>query len=123
MGETLLIVDYARHLRTLYDLELSEDGYQVLLADREEEAIKILRERCPDLVIIDGGLLLSKGIGPLEKIRGLCSHTLIVANDVKHDTCENLLNSQLVDYCLIKSSDLDQLRQKIKEALTEKKCP
>jgi len=107
----------------LYDLELSEEGYQILLAEDEDGAIRILKEGCPDLVIIDGELLLSNGISPLERIRSFCNRTLIVLNDANYDTCKNLSDSYLVDDCIIKSSDLDRLRWKIKEVLAEKQLP
>ena len=122
MRETLLIVDYNKNLRMLYDLELSEEGYKILLAQSEDEAIRILKAGCPDLVIIDGELLLSNGISPLERIRTFCNRTLIVLNDTTDDTCEKLLDNHLVDACLVKSSDLDQLRLKIKEVLGENSC-
>ena len=122
MRETLLIIDYNKNLRILYDLELSEEGYDILLAENEDEAIRILKEECPNLAIIDGELLLSNGISPLERIRTFCKRTLIVLNDVSHDTCKNFLDSCLVDDCIIKSSDLDQLKWKIKEVLAEKNC-
>ena len=122
MRETLLIVDYNKNLRMLYDLELSEEGYKIWLAQNEDEAIRILKEGCPDLVIIDGELLLSNGISQLERIRTFCHRTLIILNDTTDDTCENLLDSHLVDACLVKSSDLDQLRLKIKEVLGENRC-
>ena len=120
MRETILIVDYSKNLRMLYKHELSEDGYRILLAENEDEAIHILKKECPNLVIIDGELLLSNGVTPLKRIRIYCKQTLIVLNDVNHDTCENLLDSCLVDECVIKSSDLDQLREKINEVLVEK---
>ena len=123
MGETLLIVDYNKNLRMLYDLELSEAGYKIVLAENEDESIRILKEGCPDLVIIDGELLLSNGISPLERIRTFCNRTLIVLNDISYDTCEHLLDSCLVDDCLVKSSDLNQLRWKIKEVLGKNSCP
>ena len=123
MGETLLIVDYNKNLRMLYALELSEAGYKIVLAENEDEAVRILKEGCPDLVIIDGELLLSNGISPLERIRTFCNRTLIVLNDISYDTCENMLDSYLVDDCLVKSSDLNQLRWKIKEVLGKNSCP
>ena len=122
MRETLLIIDYRQTLRMLYDLELREEGYHLLLAENEDEAIKKLKDECPDLVIIDGAILLSEGITPLEKIRGFCNRTLIVVNDVSSDTCKSLVCSSLVDDCIVKSSDLDKLRGKIKELLKEKQC-
>ena len=123
MRETLLIVDYNKNLRRLYDLELSDEGYNIALAENEDEAIRILKEGCPDLVIIDGELLLSNGISPLERIRDFCKRTLIILNDISHETCEHLLDSYLVDDCLVKSSDLNQLRWKIKEVLGKNSCP
>ncbi len=118
--KSILIVDYNKTLRMLYHLELSEEGYRVLLAENEDEAMKIIKDECPDLVIIDGEILLSGGINSLEKIRSFCNRTVIVLNDVNYDTCENLLDSYLVDDCIIKSSDIDQLRCKIKEVLVKK---
>ena len=88
-----------------------------MLAENEDEAIKILKDQCPDLVIIDGELLLSKGISPLERIRTFCNRTLIVLNDTSYDACENLLDSYLVDDCLVKSSDLAQLKLSLKKIL------
>ena len=123
MRETLLIVDYNKNLRMLYDLELREEGYRILLANNEEKAMKILKNECADMVIIDGELILSNGISLLERMRTLCNRTLIVLNDITYDTCENLLDSHLVDECLVKSSNLDQLKCKIKEALAEKQLP
>lgn len=122
MRETLLIVDYNKNVRMLYDHALSEEGYNILLAQNEDEAMRILKEGCPDLLIIDGELLLSDGISPLERIRTFCSRTLIVLNDTTDDTCENLLDTHLVDACIVKSSDLDQLSFKIKEVLGENRC-
>ena len=123
MRETLLIVDYNKNLRKLYDLELSDEGYNIALAENEDEAIRILKEGCPDLVIIDGELLLSNGISPLARMRTFCNRTLIILNDISYDTCEHLLDSYLVDDCLVKSSDLNQLRWKIKEVLGKNSCP
>ena len=122
MRGTLLIVDYSKNLRMLYDLELSEEGYEILLADNEDGVMRMLNEVCPDLVILDGELLLSNGITLLERIRTFCDRTLIILNEASNDTCSNFLNSHLVDDCLIKSSDLDRLKWIIKEALVEKKC-
>ncbi len=123
MRETLLIVDYNKNLRMLYDLELSEEGYQILLAENEDESVRMLKEICPDLVIIDGELLLSKGIILLERIRSFCDRTLIILNEVSYNTCSNFLNSHLVDDCFIKSSNIDRLKLKIKEVLVEKQYP
>lgn len=118
MSGTLLIVDHRQNLRMLYNHELNEEGYQVLLAANEDEAINILENECPDLVILDGKLLLIGGIKPLEKIKSLCNNTLIVVNDVDHKSCKQLLSSFPVDDCIVKSSDLGSLKDKIKTIIS-----
>lgn len=120
MRETIVIIDYRQSLRRLYDLELSDEGYEILPAENEEEALRMLKNRCPDLVIIDGEVLLSGGIDTLERIKNFCGRTLIVVNDANASTCEKLMGLPLVDDCIIKSSDLDQLRLKIRQVLLQK---
>jgi len=120
LRETLLIVDYRKNLRVLYSHELHEEGYRVLLADNEDEATNILESECPDLIILDGKLLLLEGTKPLENFKNACSNTLIIINDVDYKSCEKLLSSSPVDGCIVKSSDLDDLKEKINEMFDKK---
>jgi len=116
----LLIVDYTQNLRVLYSHELREEGYRVLLADSDDEATKILEGECPDLIILDGKLLLTEGTELLEKFKNFCSDTLIIINDVDYKSCEKLLSSSPVDGCIVKSSDLDYLKEKINEIFAKR---
>jgi len=120
MQKTLLIVEHRKNLRMLYDYELLDEGYRVLLAENEDDALKILRHECPDLIIVDGQLVLKQGPNTLKKIKSFCDHTLIVVNDANHKSCKELLCSSLVDDCIVKSSDFDSLKEKIKTILSKK---
>ncbi len=114
MQGTLLIVDHRENLRILYDHELHEEGYRILLAENEDDALRTLQHECPDLIIIDGQLVMTKGTTILEKIKIFCDHSLVVVNDADHRSCKELLRSFLVDDCIVKSSDLSSLKDKIK---------
>ncbi len=120
MQGTLLIVDHRENLRILYDHELHEEGYRILLAKNEDDALRTLQHECPDLIIIDGQLILTKGTNTLEKIKNFCDRTLIVVNDADHRSCKELLRSFLVDDCIVKSSDFDSLKERIKTILSKK---
>jgi DNA-binding response OmpR family regulator len=120
MQKTLLIVEHRKNLRMLYDHELLDEGYRVLLAENEDEALRILQHECPDLIIVDGQLLLTQGPNTLEKIKSFCDHTLIVVNDANQKSCKKLLCSFLVDDCIVKSSDFDSLKERIKTILSKK---
>jgi len=49
----VLVVDDNADIRTLYDEELTGEGYQVITAANGEEALQIAREDPPDAVILD----------------------------------------------------------------------
>jgi len=119
MQKTLLIVDHSENLRMLYDHELHDEGYRILLAENEDDALRTLQHECPDLIIFDGQLVLTQGPRTLEKIKRFCDHTLIVVNDADHRSCKKLLSSFPVDECIVKSSDLDSLKEKIKTILSK----
>jgi DNA-binding response OmpR family regulator len=118
MQKTLLIIDHRENLRILYDHELHEEGYRILLAENVDDALSTLQHECPDLIIIDGQLILTKGTNILKKIKNFCDRTLIVVNDADHRSCKELLRSFLVDDCIVKSSDLGSLKDKIKTIIS-----
>lgn len=119
MIKTLLIVEYRENLRALYENELKEEGYRIVVAENEKEALYILHYECPDLVIISGEVVVSAGIILAEKIKRYCPHILLLVNAADFATCENLLHSSDVTAsCIVKSSDLKLLKRKIKDSIT-----
>jgi DNA-binding response OmpR family regulator len=49
----LLIVDDEEGVRSLVRMTLESDNYEILEARRAEEALKLVREHRPDLVLLD----------------------------------------------------------------------
>ena len=70
MAETILVVDDSDDLRQLYEIFLSHNGYEVKTASSAEEALSIVRDWRPNLIITD---VFMPGIGGLELITRLRS--------------------------------------------------
>lgn len=51
--QTILVVDDERNIVELARLYLSREGYKVLVSGNGREALEIVREKRPDLVVLD----------------------------------------------------------------------
>ena len=62
----------------LIEDELRDFGFtSVDVASTEEEAVRSVAERCPDLVTSDGSLLSGSGASAVKKIKNLCAVPVI----------------------------------------------
>lgn len=85
--ETLLIVDdMPQNLQVLYEM-LKGRQYEILMAARGDQALEILKERCPDLILLD---ILMPGRNGIEVCR-------IVKSDPTRDHIPILFISALDD--------------------------
>ena len=62
----VLVVDKNYPLRLLQKVELEEEGYKVLLASKAQEALEILKNEQPDLIVMDSML---SGINRIEGLQ------------------------------------------------------
>lgn len=69
--ENLLIVDDERMIRRAYATLFEAEGFSVRVAKDGEEALRLFRERVPDLVLLDVMMPKKNGIATLEEIRSL----------------------------------------------------
>jgi DNA-binding response OmpR family regulator len=112
----ILIVDDEEHIRTLYTLELEDDGHEVLALATGKGIGEHIRRFRPDVVILDIKMVDVSGLDVLQEVRSefydlpviLCSAYGSFKGDVK---------SIAADYYVVKSSDLTELKKKIKTAM------
>lgn len=78
MSNLILIVDDEEDIRTSLGGILEDEGYQVLAAADGSEAIDIVREEIPDLVLLDIWMPGLDGIQTLEQIKQLSSEMTVV---------------------------------------------
>ncbi len=112
----ILIVDDNEPIQILYADELTEEGYDVITTGDGVGLLGLIEEAQPDLVVLDIRLGETNGLDLLQDIRNtyyelpviLCSAYSAFRYDMK---------SIAADYFVVKSSDLSELKVKIKMAL------
>ncbi len=78
MSKLILIVDDEESIRTSLKGILEDEGYQVLLAENGADALDLIREEVPDLVLLDIWMPGMDGIQTLERIRNLALDLTVV---------------------------------------------
>lgn len=114
---SVLVVDDEDHILKLYQKELTEEGYQVKTATNGEQALRMVETESPDLVVLDIKLQDQNGLEILSGLRKLGGNTPIILNSA-YSVYKNDFQSWLADAYLVKSSNLDQLKKKIKELIS-----
>lgn len=120
--EKILCVDDDLSLLRLYQEELTEEGYKVILARDGKEAMAKFEKENPDLVIMDIRMPVMDGIETLTAMLGKNRQTPVILNTAYPQYRENFMTWGAEAY-IIKSSDLTELKQKIKEVLQKRKKP
>jgi CheY-like chemotaxis protein len=118
---TLLIVDDETHQRMLYQEELSEEGYQIILASNGKEALEKVLEATPDLVVLDIRMPVMDGLEALGKIIGKERNIPVIIHSAYSSYKEDFMSWAADDF-VVKSADLTELKRKIRELLEKKKA-
>ena len=100
----------------LYQLELSEEAYQVIVAKNGKEALRKFVEESPDLVVMDICMPAKDGIETLPAMLRKKRQVPVILNTAYPQYRENFMTWGAEAY-LLKSSDLTELKKKIREIL------
>ena len=65
----ILVADDDRLLRTILQHKLGQAGFEVLVASDGREALDMMRERRPDVVVLDGMMPVIDGFEALRRIK------------------------------------------------------
>ncbi|MBN2012667.1 response regulator [candidate division KSB1 bacterium] len=114
--KTILVVEDEKNLRLLYQQDLSDAGYRVLLAENGEKAIQTVSQEAIDLAILDIKMAGIDGIDTLRKIMEIDKNIKVILNSA-YSTFKSDFSTWSADAYLVKSSNLDELKSKIKELL------
>ena len=120
MRKKILVVEDEESLRLLYEEELGAEGYDVLTAENGREAIRELEEGKPDLIILDIVMPVMDGIEALGRILRKKRSIPIILN-TSYSAYRDDFMSWAADAYVTKSSDLTELKIKIKELLEKGK--
>jgi len=75
---SILVVDDEKSMREFLEIMLTQEGYQVTLAESGEKACEILDQKAFDLVITDIRMKDIDGIGVLKKAKKVTPDTMVV---------------------------------------------
>jgi CheY-like chemotaxis protein len=120
--EKVLCVDDDLSLLRLYQEELTEEGYRVILAKDGKEALKKFEKESPHVVVMDIRMPVMDGIETLTAMLGKDRQIPVILNTAYPQYQENFMTWGAEAY-VIKSSDLTELKQKIREVLNKRKKP
>ncbi len=116
----LLIVEDEENLRELYAEDLQESGYDVEKAMNGKEAMELVRKGKFDLVIMDIRMPEMDGIETLGKIITMEKKLPVIIYTAYSNYKSNFM-TWTADAYLTKSSNLDELKDKIKELIISRK--
>jgi DNA-binding response OmpR family regulator len=118
----ILVLDDDASIRLLYEDELTEEGYEVVTESNGSAIDELIVEKRPDLVLLDLKLGGSSGFEVLQAIRKEDTIVPVIfctAYPVSPKEARAMGANDLV----IKSSDLSELKLKIKKALQSNTSP
>lgn len=116
--KSILIVDDEEGIRDLYELEFQNEGFQTCSVSSGREALSYFNEKNNvDLVILDIKMTDMNGLDVLEELRAKTTGVPVILNSA-YSTYKNNFTSWLADAYLVKSSDLSELKEKVRELLT-----
>jgi two-component system, response regulator, stage 0 sporulation protein F len=116
MKDKIMIVDDEEHIRMLYAEELEDEGYIVVTISTGFNIVNKIEQEDPDLVVLDIKLNGYNGLDLLQTIKnrfedmpvGICS---------AYDTFMEDIKSIAADFYILKSHELDELKNNISSSL------
>jgi two-component system response regulator (stage 0 sporulation protein F) len=116
MSKKILVMDDDEAIQILYTDELTEEGYEVFTRSDGSNLMALIDETKPDLIVLDLRLGEKDGLDFLQEVRNT-HYNLPVILCTAYPVHKYDLKSIAADYFVVKSSDLEELKKKIKMAL------
>lgn len=117
MKKKVLVVDDEQNIRLLLKEELTDEGYDVVLAKNGAAALEIIKEEKPDLVTLDIKMPGEDGLSVLRRIREI-EYDLPVIICSAYSVYKSDFSAVAADHYVVKSSNFEDLKNKIREILS-----
>ncbi len=112
----ILIVDDEEGIRMLYSMELQDEGYEVITLPDGNGLLEVIEKENPDCVIMDIKMKEFSGLDLLQQVRKRHYNLPVILNSA-YSSFKVDLKSVAADYYVVKSSDLTELKEKLRLAL------
>jgi DNA-binding response OmpR family regulator len=112
----ILIVDDEEGIRMLYAMELQDEGYEVITLPDGKDLMDVVETQEPDCIVLDIKMREYNGLDLLQQIRRKHDDLPVILNSA-YSSFKVDLKAVAADYYVVKSSDLGELKEKLKVAL------
>ena len=118
----IVFADGEPHIRQLWLEELQDEGYEVRVAAKGDDAVRLSDSFLPDVVILEVLLPDMSGLETLRMIKSTRKETRVIL--YSHSLPPRDLSSWGVDDFVIKSTNLDNLKTVVRRCLiSERQSP
>lgn len=112
----VMIVDDEPSIRLLYREEFEDEGYQVAESPDGYQLIEKIDREKPDVVILDIKMADYNGLDLLQEVRKAFRDLPVIISSA-YGVFKGDYKTMAADYYVVKSSDLSELKEKVKKAL------
>lgn len=116
---SILVVDDEENIRWLYKEELEEEGYVINAASSGEEALAMLPEIKPDLVVMDIKMPGLSGVETLIKMKETDKNLPVILCSAYGDYKQDF-STWASDAYVVKAASLEELKKAIVEVLDKR---
>jgi len=115
----ILVVEDDKYHQLLLQEELTEEGHEVVLARSGEDALALLEDTKPDLVLLDIAMPGMDGVETLGRILSE-NNQLPVILHTAYATYKDNFMTWSADAYVVKSSDRSELKNEIQRVLARR---
>lgn len=119
---SVLVVEDDEFISMIYEKKLSTEGYDVRVAKDGEEALRMMRERRPDLVLLDILMPVKDGLETLREMRKdgeLGGIKVVILSNLSQEEEKNWAKSLgAMDYLVKSNLSVQDLAKKTREYVT-----
>ena len=115
----ILVIDDEPVARTLVGILLSEEGYDVVLADGGWKGLELFRREHPDVVVLDLNMPEFDGVAVLQHLRRIdLDQPVIILTGAATPETEQQVRALGVTEIVVKGFTWDRLTDAVKRVLT-----
>lgn len=116
---TILLVEDEANQRLLYQIELEEEGHEVVVAESGGQALRRVEEVQPDLVVLDLRMPEMDGISVLERMMDMNPRLPVVIHS-GYERFKDHFMTWAADAYVVKNSNPNVLKGAIDRVLLER---
>ncbi len=120
--KTVLVVDDAEMFQKIYKSKLLTDGFKVKIAGNGVEALKMIAEEKPDIILLDINMPIMDGFRVLQNVKGdmgLEIPIIVLSSRGQPEEVEKAMDLGADGYLIKTTAKPKEVVEKIKQALGE----